>query len=123
MQIVVVKNNIGMGYGFRNQYELILVLEKGEVKYNRNDVSNVLKMEHIQHNDSTHPHEKGLGLIKLLIEHSSKEGDLVLDCFIGSGSVLVASKQLNRNFIGIELDEKWCEVAQQRLNSSNNTLF
>lgn len=123
MQLVIVKNNFGMGYGFRNQYELCLVLEKGKAKYNRNDVSNVLKMENILHDKNTHPHEKGVGLLKLLIEHSSKEGDTVLDCFAGSGSTLVACKQLKRNFIGIELEENWVQLAEQRIKNISNTLF
>ena len=123
MQLVIVKNNFGMGYGFRNQYELVLVLEKGKVKYNRNDVSNVLKMENILCDKNTHPHEKGVGLLKLLIEHSSKEGDLILDCFAGSGSTLVACKQLKRNFIGIELDEHWCKIAEQRIKSISNPML
>lgn len=123
MQIVVVKNNIGMGYGFRNQYELILVLEKGDVKYKRNDVSNVLKMEHIQHDENTHPHQKSTGLIKLLIDHSSNEGDVVLDCFVGSGSIPVACKETRRNFIGCEICPRYCKIAEDRIRSINNALF
>lgn len=123
MQLVIVKNNFGMGYGFRNQYELCLVLEKGKHKYTRADVSNVLHMEHIHHTKDTHPHEKGVGLLKLLIEHSSSLGDIVLDCFVGSGSTLVASAELKRNFIGIEIEPKWCEVARKRLEKINATLF
>lgn len=123
MELVVVKNNIGMGYGFRNQHEFLLVLEKGDVKYNRNDVSSVLKMGHIHHDKDTHPHEKGLDLLKLLIDHSSKEGDLVLDCFAGSGSTLVACQQTKRKFIGMELDEKWFNLADTRLKSVTGNLF
>jgi site-specific DNA-methyltransferase (adenine-specific) len=123
MQLVIVKNNIGMGYGFRNQYELCLVLEKGKVKYNRNDVSNVLPMQHIQHDENSHPHEKAVGLLKLLIEHSSKEGDLVLDCFAGTGSTLVACQELKRNFIGIELEPRWHKIAEERIKNISNPLF
>ena len=123
MQIVIVKNNFGMGYGFRNQYELCLVLEKGTVKYLRADVSNVLHMEHIRHDDKSHPHEKGLKLLSLLIDHASKPGDLVLDCFAGSGSTLIAAKNNGRNYLGIELDPKYHAYATERLASQTNTLF
>lgn len=123
MQLVIVKNNFGMGYGFRNQYELCLVLEKGKAKYNRNDVSNVLQMQHVHHDEHSHPHEKGIDFLKILIDHSSKEGDVVLDCFAGSGSVLVASKDMKRNFIGIELDEKWHRLANERLSKMTGNLF
>lgn len=118
MQLVIVKNNFGMGYGFRNQYELCLVLERGKAIYNRADVSNVLHMEHIHHDDNTHPHQKGVKLLELLISHSTKVGDNILDCFAGTGSTLVAAKNLKRNCIGIELEPKWCEYAKGRLEQS-----
>jgi len=104
MQLIIVKNNIGMGYGFRNQYEICLVLEKGKPKYNLNDFSNVLSMENIIHDDNTHPHMKGFEIIRKMVRHSSMEGDVVLDCFAGSGTTLIASKELNRNYIGFEID-------------------
>ncbi len=123
MQIVIVKNNFGMGYGFRNQYELCLVLEKGKATYNSHGFSNVIHMEHIAHDPSTHPHQKGLEMLKQIIDHSSKEGDIVLDCFAGSGSTLVAAKEMKRRYIGIELDKKWIEHARERLLSTTNQLF
>lgn len=120
MQIVVVKNNFGMGYGFRNQYELCLVLEKGEgAKYNLNDFSNVIKMQHIQHDEDTHPHEKGLEMIKKIVLHSSNEGDTVLDPFLGSGTTALACKYTKRNFIGMEISPEYCEIARQRLRQDS----
>lgn len=110
-----------MGYGFRNQHELCLVLEKGNVEYKLNNFSNVVKMQHVQHDKNTHPHEKGIDLIKKIILHSSSENDIVLDPFLGSGTTAVACKQLGRNFIGIELSEKYCEIARKRLEQ--DTLF
>ena len=62
-----------------------------------------------------HPTQKPISLIKEFILDSTKEGDLVLDIFNGSGTTTVAAKQLNRNFIGIEISEKYCEIARQRL--------
>jgi len=121
MELAVIKNNWGMGYGFRNQYEKCLVLEKGKPKYRMTDFSNVQNMEHINHNNKTHPHEKGVNLIGKIIEHSSGKGDLILDPTIGSGSTLVAAKKLGRKADGVELDEHWCNVAIDRL--SQNELF
>jgi DNA modification methylase len=46
---------------------------------------------------------------------SSKESDLILDPFLGSGTTAVAAKQLKRNFIGIEISPKYCEIARGRL--------
>lgn len=62
-----------------------------------------------------HPTIKPLEIIKTLIENSSKEADVVLDTFMGSGTTAVACKELNRNFIGFEIDKKYCEVACNRL--------
>jgi len=86
------KHNFGMGYAFRHQYELILVLEKGSPKYNLTNFSDVQNAQHILHNKKTHPHQKPLDLLMKMIEHSSKEGDLVFDPFCGSGSTCVAAQ-------------------------------
>lgn len=51
-----------------------------------------------------------------IILTSSNENDIVLDCFSGSGSTAVASILLNRRFIGCELDEKYCNIANARIN-------
>jgi len=114
--IVWKKHNFGLGWAFRHQYELILVLEKGKPKYNLTDFSDVQNYNGINHNHLTHPHEKPVDLIIKMIKHSSKEGDLILDPFCGSGSVCVASQKMNRKFIGIDLDERWVGVARERLD-------
>lgn len=54
-------------------------------------------------------------ILKEFIKNSTIEGEMVLDCFAGSGSTLVASKQLNRNFIGIEIDEDYYNLAKRNL--------
>ena len=62
-----------------------------------------------------HPTEKPLSLIKHLLEIHSNEGDIVLDCFMGSGTTGVACHELHRDFIGIELDEKYYDIAVKRI--------
>lgn len=108
--IVWKKHNFGLGWAFRHQYELILVLEKGKPKYNLTDFSDVQTSSHINHNKLNHPHQKPLDLLKKVILHSSKEGDLILDPFAGSGSTCKACNELNRKWIGIELDERWIDT-------------
>ena len=120
MLCIMVKNNIGMGYGFRNQYEVCLVLEKGKAKYNRNDISNVWKMKHVNHTDKSHPHQKEYDVIRRIILHSSKEGDLVFDAFMGSFSTAIACHKEKRDFIGSELDSKWYKLGQEKLNNEIN---
>jgi len=65
--------------------------------------------------DSTHSAEKPVELLSLLIEQSSVPGELVLDPFCGSGSTGVAARSLARQFIGIEQDQHWAEVARARI--------
>jgi len=68
---------------------------------------------HPLHRD--HPTEKPVDLLKQLILNSTVEGELVLDCFAGSGSTLVAAKQLRRRYCGIEIDREWYECMVRRV--------
>lgn len=65
-----------------------------------------------------HPTQKPIDLIERLLEIHSNENDTILDCFMGSGTTGVACKELNRNFIGIEIDEKYFEIACERINNT-----
>jgi site-specific DNA-methyltransferase (adenine-specific) len=112
------KHNFGLGWAFRHQYEMILVLEKGKPKYSLKDFSDVQNATHINHNHLTHPHEKPIDLIIKMINHSSKEGDLILDPFCGSGAICLASKNSKRNFIGIELEETYVRLAEERISKN-----
>lgn len=68
-----------------------------------------------------HPTEKPIELVKELVQDCSRENDIVLDCFAGSGTTLVACKQLKRNYIGCEISKEYCDIAEKRL--SQNLLF
>ena len=63
-----------------------------------------------------HPTQKPIYVMKWLIERLTNEGDVVLDPFMGSGTTGVACKELNRNFIGIEIDENYYNIAYKRIN-------
>lgn len=113
--IVWKKHNFGMGWAFRHQYELILVLKKGKPKYNLRDFSDVQEGKAIIHNKLSHPHEKPTDLIKKIIKHSTKEGDLILDPFAGIGSHCISAKEIDRKWIGIELDRDYFKKARYKL--------
>lgn len=66
--------------------------------------------------ERVHPTQKPLKLIKQIIEDYTKENDIVLDCFLGSGTTAKAAKQLGRHFLGFELNENYYKIAKDRLN-------
>lgn len=68
------------------------------------------------HGYAEHPTQKPIGILAPLVTYSCPPGGLVLDPTMGSGSALVAAKQAGRRAIGIELDEKFCEIAARRLS-------
>ncbi len=63
-----------------------------------------------------HPTIKPLPIIKNFIQNSSNKGDVVLDCFSGSGTTCVAAKELDRQFIGIEINPEYHKISLDRLN-------
>ena len=63
-----------------------------------------------------HPTQKPIALMEYLIKTYTNEGDLVLDNTMGSGTTILAAINTNRNFIGIEMDEKYFEIASKRIN-------
>lgn len=72
-----------------------------------------------------HPTQKPLALLERIVLASTKEGDVVFDPFMGSGTTGVASLKLNRKFVGIDNTKEYCELAKKRLNDvlNNGTLL
>ena len=68
--------------------------------------------------DQVHPTQKPVALMEYLIKTYSNEGDVVLDFCAGSGTTGVAAKNLNRNFIGIEMDEGYFKIAKERIEKA-----
>lgn len=66
-----------------------------------------------------HPTQKPVALLEELIKTFSNDGDIILDFTMGSGSTGVACKNLNRKFIGIELDDVYFEIAKGRIEKAN----
>jgi site-specific DNA-methyltransferase (adenine-specific) len=96
---------------FAADYPVIFNLPKGK-KYK----SNVL--EYKKDYTGLHPTQKPIALMEDLIRTYTNEGQLVLDFTMGSGTTGVACKNLNRRFIGIELDKDYFEIAQKRIKDA-----
>jgi len=67
-----------------------------------------------------HPTIKPLEIVENLIVNSSREGDTILDPFVGSGTTAVASKKLKRNYIGFEISEEYCKIAEKRISETTS---
>ena len=63
-----------------------------------------------------HPTIKPLELVKRHLLHVTQENDLILDCFCGSGTTCVAAKEINRRYIGMEINKDYYEIAKKRIN-------
>lgn len=100
---------------FKSKVKTTFNITKGKYK------SNVL--EYSKSYNHYHPTEKPVPLLKDLICTYTNEGDTVLDFTMGSGSTGVACKELNRNFIGIELDEGYFNIAKERCNKYQSKLW
>lgn len=109
------KATLGMGSIFRNQHEFIVHMSAGNpTDPLRRDVPNVLRFPKVR--DGDHPTEKPDALLQTLLSVVSPLAGVVLDPFAGSGSTLTAAKSTGRKAVGIEADERFCEVAAKRLD-------
>jgi site-specific DNA-methyltransferase (adenine-specific) len=78
---------------------------------------NIISVSNASQKDKLHPTQKPVALFEYLIRTYTDEGNTVLDNCIGSGTTAIACINTNRNFIGIELDPKYCEIAEERIKN------
>jgi len=97
----------------RYRHEQEYLLAKGRPALPQNPIADVIDMPYS--GNALHPAQKPVQALLPLIETFSQPGDLVLDPFSGSGSTLVAARQLKRNYLGMELDAQHCAAAAKRL--------
>jgi site-specific DNA-methyltransferase (adenine-specific) len=105
---------------FHNDYEIIYHLSKGNdinLNYNFIEKDPLTSIWYIPHfiKDRLHPVQMPEKVAERMIVHGSKKGQLVLDCFMGSGTSAIACINNNRSFIGIELNPKYVEIANNRI--------
>lgn len=121
--IVWDKGRIGMGKPFRKRHELIFYANRESIDYNRSDgithYPTILKYKPVG-NNRIHGAQKPVELVRDLILGFSSPGDVVLDCFMGSGTTAVAAKLTNRNYVGFELNPEFVDVANKRLGDMSD---
>lgn len=101
-----------MGYGGKNNQV------NSNTKYTQKYTNYPKQILEFKRESGYHPTQKPVPLLEYLIKTYTNEGDLVLDNCMGSGSTGVACKNLNRNFIGIELDENYFNTAKERIKNA-----
>jgi DNA modification methylase len=109
------KGRIGMGTPWRRSHELLIhAWRKGAKWTGGGGIADVLRFSSVPQTDRVHPVDKPLPLLGALIAPTTAPGDLVFDPFMGGGGALLAAKGLGRKAIGIEIEERYCEIAAQR---------
>ena len=88
---------------------------------NKKYPQNILVYSNAYQKNKLHPTQKPVELLEYLIKTYTQEGEVVLDNTMGSGSTGVACKNLNRKFIGIEIDDTYYEIAKNRINGVPET--
>lgn len=116
------KGNKIMGRFYMNQFEYILFFRKGKgKKINKCGTADILNVPNKKTKDENgknlHDTEKPVELMKILVENSSQVGEVVLDPFVGVGATAIACKELDRQYIGVELDEHYYNIAVNRIDN------
>lgn len=114
------KGNKIMGQAYMSQFEYILFFRKGKFKkINNCGTADILEVANKktkgEDGKNLHDTEKPVDLMRVLVENSSNEGDIVLDPFMGIGSTIIACIDTGRHGVGIEIDEHYYNIAQKRI--------
>jgi len=119
--IVWDKGGLGMGWRYRRNYEMVMIAHRrgGKLKWewdgSGEETANVVRIGKIIPQADDHPTPKPPELIRHFLRLHGKVGDVVLDPFMGHGVVLVEAKRMRMRAIGIEIEERYCEIAAERL--------
>jgi site-specific DNA-methyltransferase (adenine-specific) len=111
--LTFVKRVWGLGRFTRSQHETAYLLAKGRPRAPAEAVSDTIEWE--RERDAVHPNQKPVGALLPLVVAYTTERQLVLDPFMGSGSTLRAAKDAGCRAVGVEIEERYCEVAARRM--------
>jgi site-specific DNA-methyltransferase (adenine-specific) len=104
--------------GLRPSYELVGLWANSDFSIDDRGLYDIQRFKWSSIKPTGHPAEKPIGLIKWLIEISTKSGQTIVDLFFGSGTTAIACLETDRNFIGCEVDPIWYEYVQKRIHDA-----
>lgn len=115
------------GKYYMGQVEHIFLLRKGgDKQINNCGTSDLLsfpnKKDKAYSGENIHNSQKPIALFQTMIENSSKEGEIILDPFMGSGTCAIACMRTNRHYLGFELDKKYFDLTNERIRMEKQTL-
>jgi DNA modification methylase len=109
------KGSAGLGCGFKPAHEIVLEYSNGATEYFSKTGQNVLRYRRVSSAKKEHGAQKPAELIAEILNVAVPPCGVVFDPFMGSGSTLVAAQYTGRTAIGVELSERYCEIAAKRL--------
>jgi len=110
MILVLLYKGIGLGYGYRHEFlPVVFGSKQGTYTTKEHSISNIFSPDNFNTLEKSEYH------MSIMIKQSTNANDIILDPFIGSGTTAVASKKLGRQWIGIEISQKYCDIAVRRL--------
>ena len=112
--IVWDKGSAGLGMGFRPRHEILLEYTNGSTEYNSKSYGNVIAASRIPPAKRNHKCEKPLAVLNPVLDVCTKPDGVVVDPFMGGGSVLASAMAMGRKYFGVEIEEKYCERAAKR---------
>ena len=109
------KISCSLGYTFRHQHEMILCGERMKMKPIKTGTGDVFKYKVVKAKEKDHPAQKPIDLHKHILQNIIGEDRVVLDPFMGTGSIGLACKELGCDYIGMELEPEYFDKAKQKL--------
>ena len=110
------KISCSLGYTFRHQHEMILCGERMNMKPIKCGTGDIFKYKVVKANEKDHPAQKPIDIHKHILQNIIGENRVVLDPFMGTGSIGMACKELDCDYIGIELEPEYFKIAENKLN-------
>lgn len=120
---VLIWDKVGHGMGdlkrsFASRYESVLFHSENEFRFQGKRPQDILRVARVPARKMVHPNEKPVALLEILIDKCTEKDGTVLDLFMGSGSTGIACVNTGRNFIGMELEQGYFEIAKQRIKEA-----